>query len=577
MSRLVVVRPGSLASVQDLGRSGHGSWGVAASGAADRTSLRIGNRLLGNPDGAAAIETALVGGVFRFEDEREVALTGAPCGATIVSATGSRDAPMWRAIGVHPGEAIACGPMRGGLRTYLCVAGGVKTPPILGSQSTHATTGFGSPLQRPLRAGDRVPLGPAFVRNGQESTGDPDVMRSLIRTIIRGETPTRVRAVWGAQGTRLNEAVRATFANARFRISPESDRIGARLEGPTVRADVPGAMATEGMVCGAVQVWPGGSLVVLGADGSPTGGYPVIASVAGVDLDAFAQRALGTEIGFGMIGLDEARRLLAEREVLLERAVPTACEIDLNADVGEDPESLAHGRERALIECSSSVNIACGGHAGDERTMRDVAGLALACGCSIGAHPSYPDRKGFGRRAVSISLNELEASLAEQIAALGEIVRAEGAELTHVKPHGALYHEAGGNDEIAAAIGRAAITWDPRLAMVGPAGSGALVVWRTMGLHAVGEGFADRRYAAEGRLVPRTEQDALIDDPATAAGQALGLAERGEALAPDGSIVRAPCETICVHGDTPGAVAIARRVRTALDARGITVRALGVR
>lgn len=577
VSGLTVERPGALASAQDLGRFGHGSLGVAVSGAADRTSLRLGNRLVGNPDGAAAVETALVGGVFRFEDEREVALTGAPCGATIVSAAGARDAPMWRAVRVHAGETVACGSMRGGLRTYLCVAGGVETPPVLGSRSTHATTGFGSPHGRTLRAGDRLPLGRVFARRGRPGTGDANALRSLIRALVRGEAPARVRAVWGTPGERVSEAAREAFGRAQFQISPRSDRVGARLEGATIDADGLGAMAAEGMVRGAVQVWPGGGLVVLGADGSPTGGYPVIACVAGVDLDAFAQRPLGTAIGFDVIGLDEARRLLAEREALVERAVPTACEIDLNADVGEDPESLADGRERALIECLSSVNIACGGHAGDERTMREVVRLALACGCAIGAHPSYPDRAGFGRRPMEMTPEALEAAVRAQIAALGEIARAAGAKLAHVKPHGALYHAADRDAEIAAAIGRAAVAWDPRLAMVGSAGGAALGVWRSMGLRAIGEGFADRAYAPGGGLVARTERHALIEDQAGAGEQALGLAERGEAVAFDGSVVRAPCATVCVHGDTPGAAAIARGVRSALDARGIVVRAAGGR
>jgi len=575
MSALVVERPGVLASVQDLGRFGHGSLGVAVSGAADRTSLRVGNRLVGNPDGAAAIETTLVGGTFRLEDDREVTLTGSACGARVVSAGRSREAPMWRAFRVHAGETVECGAMDAGLRTYVCVSGGVETAPVLGSRSTHATTGLGSALGRTLRANDRLELGRPFGRAASE--GDPGKLRDLIRSVVPGSGVRRVRATWGAQAGWFDDGARSAFAGAVFRVSTTSDRVGVRLEGPAIRAHAGGTMRTEGVVCGAVQAWAGGGVVVLGADGSPTGGYPVIACVAAVDLDMFAQRPLGSEVGFEMIGVDEARRLARERAMLVDRAVPPAFTIDLNADVGEDPAALADGRERALIGCLTSVNIACGGHAGDAGTMREVVRVAHAGGCAIGAHPSYPDREGFGRRAVEMPVEQLEACVAGQIAALGAIARAEGVELAHVKAHGALYHAASHDGAAAAAVGRAARAWSERLVMVGAAGSGAIDVWRSMGLHAIGEGFADRRYGADGELVSRSEMGAVIEDPARGAAQALRLAERGEVAAADGSVVRAPCGTICVHGDTAGAVEIARAVRAVMDARGIAVRAGGVR
>lgn len=571
MSAVTVERPGVLASAQDLGRFGLGSLGVAVSGAADRASLRVGNRLVGNPDGAAAIETTLVGGSFRFTDDRVIALTGSACGASVVAGGGTREAPMWRAFHVHAGDVVECGAMRAGLRTYLCIGGGVETPQVLGSRSTHATTGLGSALGRTLRAGDRVELGRPFGRD--PGAVDHGTLRELIRVVVPGSDGAHIRATWGAQSGWFDADSRSRLTSARFRISTTSDRVGVRLEGPKIVGADAGAMATEGTACGAVQVWPSGGLVVLGADGSPTGGYPVIACVAAADLDTFAQRPLGSEVEFKIIELDEARRAMRERETLIGRAAASVFAIDLNADVGEDPAAIADGRERALIGCLSSVNIACGGHAGDERTMREVVRVAHACGCSVGAHPSYPDREGFGRRAVSMTVEELESSVAGQIATLGRIARAEGVELAHVKAHGALYHAADRDRAVAAAIGRAAIAWNADLVMVGAAGSAALEVWRSMELRAVGEGFADRRYGADGRVVARSEPGSVIEDPGEAAAQAVLIAERGEVGVADGTVVRAPCGTVCVHGDTANAAAIARAVRAALDARGIPVRA----
>jgi UPF0271 protein len=237
--------------------------------------------------------------------------------------------------------------------------------------------------------------------------------------------------------------------------------------------------------------------------------------------------------------------------------------IDLNADLGEDPRALASGQEAALLDVVTSANVACGGHAGDEQSMRAVVRLARERGVAVGAHPSYPDRRGFGRAPQDLPPDEIEATVHEQVARLGEIARAERVPLVHVKPHGALYHAASGRAAVAEAIARAAARWSRDLVLVGPAGSEALTVWRAQGLRAAGEGFADRAYEPDGSLRPRSKPGALLTDPAAAAAQAVRLARSGTA------------ETLCVHGDTPGAVALARAVRTALLAAGLLVRALG--
>jgi len=223
--------------------------------------------------------------------------------------------------------------------------------------------------------------------------------------------------------------------------------------------------------------------------------------------------------------------------------------IDLNCDMGE-LDDAAH--EAALMEQITSANIACGGHAGDEATMERTVRLALDRGVRIGAHPGYPDRANFGRLEMPMSPAEIAHAVRRQIERLEAVARRLGGVIVHVKPHGALYNVAVRNAEVARAIGDGVAQWNAAVPLFGLAGSPMLAVWRAMGLTALGEGFADRRYEADGTLRPRKFPDALITDPLEAAAQALRL-KRG------GSV-----QTICVHGDTPGAVAILKACREAL-------------
>jgi len=231
--------------------------------------------------------------------------------------------------------------------------------------------------------------------------------------------------------------------------------------------------------------------------------------------------------------------------------------IDLNADVGEGPG------EEPLYEVISSANIACGGHAGDAASMREAIDRALRHGVAIGAHPSYPDPEAFGRIPMSISMEMLARVVAVQIAGLLRLAEKRGAGVVHVKPHGALYNQAAARTRVAAAVAEGVVGVSDALILFGLAGSSALTVWRRRGLRIAAEGFADRAYDPDGRLVPRTQPDALITDPHAATDQAVRLASGGR------------CDTICVHGDTPGAVAIARAVRRGLENAGFTIRAVG--
>jgi 5-oxoprolinase (ATP-hydrolysing) subunit A len=248
--------------------------------------------------------------------------------------------------------------------------------------------------------------------------------------------------------------------------------------------------------------------------------------------------------------------------------------IDINADLGESEESLANGADFALMHSITSANVACGGHAGDPHMMRETMRYARQLNVAVGAHPGYPDRDYFGRIESPMAPAEIEATVRDQIAALAAVAESTGVQLAHCKPHGALYHAANKSAEVAAAIGRAVLESDEQLILVGQAGSSTLTLWESMGLTCAAEAFADRTYEPNGILRKRTLPGALIEDPAGAARQAVGLATRQIVVASDGSELHVAAGTICLHSDTPGSVLIARAVNEALRKAGVQLRSL---
>ena len=250
--------------------------------------------------------------------------------------------------------------------------------------------------------------------------------------------------------------------------------------------------------------------------------------------------------------------------------------IDLNADLGESPERLADGSDAALMGYITSASVACGGHAGDALTMERTLELARENRVAVGAHPSYPDRAGFGRTALRMPIAELESSIADQLSQLLSIARRLKVPIVHAKPHGALYHSCNDDAEIARALGRAVLGVDSRLIIIGEAGYPCLGIYREMGLRAAGEAFADRAYEPDGRLRSRALPGAVLDSPERAAEQAVSLATRGRVLTTLGSEIAISADTLCVHSDTPGAGAIARAIKQRLSAAGVSLRALHV-
>ena len=243
--------------------------------------------------------------------------------------------------------------------------------------------------------------------------------------------------------------------------------------------------------------------------------------------------------------------------------------IDLNCDMGEVPEAVTNGTQELLLPHLTSVNIACGGHAGDPQMMQATIKQALRWHVAVGAHPGYADRANFGRVELDIPPRAIADSVFDQVRALAEIAFGCGARVMHVKPHGALYNQAAKSREIARAVADGVARWRQDTILVGLAGSQMLDVFRDAGFRVAAEAFGDRRYEPDGRLRSRKFDDALISDPEEAARQALRIMEQGKALSAGGKEVVVDAQTICIHGDTPGAPKIAAAVAQTLRNAGI--------
>lgn len=245
--------------------------------------------------------------------------------------------------------------------------------------------------------------------------------------------------------------------------------------------------------------------------------------------------------------------------------------IDLNSDLGESFGTWRLGDDEAMLAIVTSANVACGFHAGDPSTLRRTCAEAVANHVVIGAQVSYPDLAGFGRRAMDVEPGELRDIVLYQLGALDAFAQVGGSEISYVKPHGALYHACVAREDHALAVVAAAAEYDPSLAVLGAPGSYLLTAADAEGLEAVAEAFADRAYMPDGRLAPRSQRGSVLTDPAAVAARAVRLAGDGEVVAVDGTTIRVRARSLCVHGDTPGAVDLATAVRTALTDAGIGI------
>lgn len=305
MSSLLVENPGWMTTVQDLGRPGFGALGVSPSGAADPLALQLGNLLVGNALGAAALEMTLVGGRYLFPDGGVVALAGADFGVKL----NGQPLEMWIAHAVRPGGNLELGLTRTGARCYMCIAGGVQVGHFLGSASTHLLSGLGGFAGRALRKGDVLQCGVPEQKIRRRKIS-PTVLETL-------KPRKRLRVTTGPQADWFSESAARCFFKEVFRVSEDSNRLGLRLDGPLLTRELPREMISEGTPLGAVQVTSFGQPIILFVEQQTAGGYPKIANVIGADLHSVGQLRPRNEITFERVSLEEARELwIAQQRVL---------------------------------------------------------------------------------------------------------------------------------------------------------------------------------------------------------------------------------------------------------------------
>ena len=305
MTSLLVESLGLLTTVQDLGRQGYGAMGVSPSGAADTIALRLGNLLVGNDPGAAALEMTLMGGSFFFPEVATIALTGADFAPTI----NGRPLEMWASHKVAAGSRLCLAATRNYARCYLAVCGGIEVPKFLGSASTHLLSGLGGFQGRALCKADILQIGGSAKRIPQ---------RRISQTVLFTLKPRKkLRVTDGPQSAKFSEDTKHVFFHTPFRVTEQSDRLGMRLEGPKLATNGPADMITEGVTLGAVQITPSGQPIVLGVDQQTTGGYPKIANVISADFHRLGQLRPRDEIRFERTSLAVARSLWIEQERLL--------------------------------------------------------------------------------------------------------------------------------------------------------------------------------------------------------------------------------------------------------------------
>eukprot|EP01063_Lacrimia_lanifica_P011191 TRINITY_DN17993_c0_g1_i1.p1 TRINITY_DN17993_c0_g1~~TRINITY_DN17993_c0_g1_i1.p1 ORF type:complete len:1588 (+),score=432.64 TRINITY_DN17993_c0_g1_i1:391-4764(+) len=552
---MTVTAPGMLTTVQDPGRFGAARYGVSRAGAADPLALSMGNALVGNAPSAAALEVTMGGLEFTVIRDAVVALTGADCNATVAGAP----LPRNRCYTVKAGEAVKLGYATHGMRAYVCVRGGFDVPEVLGSTSTDLRSAMGGYCRRVLQAGDALARH-EDVAPPAESFGDVRYARYDPLEEAAGRVwEVRVLPGPGAPaGGREAPACDVDFRaliGAEYSVLPKSDRMAVCLSaagsgGVVVEG---GQQMSEGCVTGTVQVPPDGNPLILLAEHQTTGGYKVPAVVVQADLWKVGQMRPGDVMKFvPTTPADAVAALRALRAGAAEtclappqrfqdlpfrpRTGDALRRIDLNADAGEGYD------DAGLLQYVTSVNIACGGHVGSPESVARTVALAVAAGAGIGAHPSYVDPANFGRKALDVPPATLRDQVLWQVSGLQAVCAAYGTAVRYIKPHGALYHAVlkGGphGDAVLDAAHRLGL---PLLLM--PTSS-----WATYG-----EGFAERAYDGD-KLRPRDKPGAVIHDPALAAQQAVALA------------ARPGVHSICVHGDSPNAVSVARAVRAALEA-----------
>lgn len=308
MSLVLVEDAGPLTTVQDLGRPGHLRVGIPASGPMDREAFLLANRLIGNADNAAGLECTLIGPRLAFTDERLIAITGADMAPLLNGAP----APTWEGLRVRAGDVLRLGAARSGVRAYVAVAGGIETPPVLGSRATYVRGRLGGVEGRALRKGDRLPLGPTTAARPRRVPPE--------RVPPHGDEP-EVAVVLGPQDDRFTARGIAALFEAPYEMLPQNDRMGARLRGPFIEHTRGHDIISDGVALGGIQVVGDGQPIVLLADRQSTGGYTKIGTVCSFDIGRIAQTRPGGRIRFRRVTVAEAHAMLRESRRVLDAAI----------------------------------------------------------------------------------------------------------------------------------------------------------------------------------------------------------------------------------------------------------------
>ena len=305
MREIHVEAPGLFTTIQDLGRPGYGKLGVSVSGAADPIALRLGNRLVGNPENTGALEMTLLGGTFVFSEETLVAITGSDFAPTMNGAA----VPLWSSFLVAPHQRLQIGSTRTGARCYLCVQGGIMVKLFLGSASTHILSGLGGLEGRAMRKGDVLNVGSPL------STFTPKKLSFQgIEHLAAGK---KLRVTEGPQWEWFSESSRELLFTSGYRVTEEANRMGLRLDGTPITTNSHEPMITEGVSLGAIQIPQGGQPIILFVEQQTTGGYPKIANIISADISNIGQLRPRDEIHFERVTMAEAHRLLLEQEAML--------------------------------------------------------------------------------------------------------------------------------------------------------------------------------------------------------------------------------------------------------------------
>jgi len=553
---LTVLKPGLYSTVQDEGRLEFLAFGMPQAGVMDRYSARMANLLCGNSLSAATVEMTLVGGAFRVERSCRVAL----CGADMSPHLNGTPIETWKAIELVTGDLLETGYAKSGCRAYLAVSGGVDVPVIMGSRSTYTRAGIGGVKGRPLIQGDVIPVGEAPPLQKKA----PDKLESSL--IPEFPEKINLRVLMGPQDDLFLPEGLEEFLQGEYIVSDESDRMGCRLEGPMIRHLDKADIISDALGKGAIQVPGNGQPIVMMSDCGTTGGYAKIATVIGADLCKLAQAKPQNIIRFSKCSEEEALNALrTEREMYLNAAKMTAAW----QKTVQSKECNLKKMSLQLLNKTYQIEI-------EEVNMASTILLAKKYGIAVGAHPGFPDLVGFGRRAMALTTEEVKNTVIYQIGALEGFCRSFGITMQHVKAHGALYNMAEKDITIALAIADGIQAVNPSLYMLCLANSQMVVAAKKKGIPFVEEAFADRAYTDEGTLVSRKVTGSVIHEVGQVVDRVVRMVKDHTVISITGKEVPIEAQTICVHGDTPGAVEMIKALRGVLEKENIALRAFGI-